>query len=97
MRWIEDVEDLLPDPSRTPAGIAPVHRFPGTKLLGEFPPGAACSDDPEDAGEDQAVVGRRASDLGLLWWEQARNAVRFWRMDSEYLNAIAAVDEAARP
>src|SRR5438105_451091 len=49
--------------------------FPGTKRLGEFPPGVACPDDPEDAGEDQAVVGSRASRLGLLWWEHTRNAV----------------------
>jgi hypothetical protein len=29
--------------------------------------------------------------------EQARAAVRFWRMDSEYLKAIAAIDEAPQP
>jgi uncharacterized protein (DUF2336 family) len=29
--------------------------------------------------------------------EQARSAVRFWRMDNEYLKAIASVDEAGRP
>jgi hypothetical protein len=29
--------------------------------------------------------------------EQARGAVRYWRMDSEYLKAIAAVDEAPQP
>jgi hypothetical protein len=29
--------------------------------------------------------------------EQARAAVRFWRMDSEYLKAIAAVNEAPQP
>jgi len=41
----------------------------------EGPPRAARADDPEDAGEDQAVVGIRAPGLGLLWWEQACNAV----------------------
>lgn len=29
--------------------------------------------------------------------EQARTAVRFWRMDTEYLTAITAVDEAPQP
>jgi hypothetical protein len=29
--------------------------------------------------------------------EQARTAVRFWRMDAEYLKAIAAVDEVPQP
>jgi hypothetical protein len=52
-----------------------MHGFPGTKLVGEFSPGVARPDDPEDAGEDQAVVGIRASSLGLLWWEQVRNTV----------------------
>lgn len=71
----EDVEDLLPDAALAPPGIASVHSFPRAKFIGEFPPGAASLDDPEDAGENQAVVSIRASDLGLLWWEQTRNSV----------------------
>jgi hypothetical protein len=29
--------------------------------------------------------------------EQARAAVRFWRADRDYLNAIAAIDEQTPP
>jgi hypothetical protein len=72
---IEHVEDLLPDAGGAPLGITAVHGFPGTKVIGEFSPGAASADDPKDAREDQPVVGIRASSLGLLWWEQGRNAV----------------------
>src|SRR5579872_3730700 len=70
----EDVQDLLPDAGHAPANIAPVHGFPGTALGGEFPPRIARLDDPENTGEDQAVVGIRPPGLGLLRWEQARNA-----------------------
>lgn len=71
---VTSIEDLLPDASGAPALIAAVDRFPGTKLVGEFPPGAARPDDPKDAREDQAVVGIRPPGLGFLRWEQGRNA-----------------------
>ena len=71
----EDVEDLLPDAGCAPADIVPMHRFPGAKRIGELPPGAACLDHPEDAREDQAVVGIRTPGRGLLWWEQTHNAI----------------------
>lgn len=49
--------DGLPDPSLAPASKALIDRHPLTVLLGNVAPGRAGSDAPENAIDDQAVIG----------------------------------------
>lgn len=56
VRGVEDVEDLLPETAGAPLLVARVHGVPGTEVGGQFTPGGASPDDPEDPGQHGAMI-----------------------------------------
>src|SRR5947209_16825376 len=69
----ECIEDLLPDTGLPPALIPAVDRLPGTEVLGDFPPGGARPDHPEQTGQDAAMVVGRPSRRWFLRWQDRRD------------------------
>jgi hypothetical protein len=53
--------------------VAAVDRFPGTKLLGEIPPGGTSSGNPEHASQNCSVIVVRATGLGSLGRQERGN------------------------
>lgn len=71
VRGLKDGKDLRPEAGPLPVLIAGVGGMPVPVLGGEVTPGSACLHDPEDPGQQQVGLHRRATERVRRWQERS--------------------------
>lgn len=74
MVGLHGVKDLVPDAGLPPALVAGIDCLPRTEVRWHFSPGGAGADDPEDAGQDGAVIEGRPAGGRFLGWEDGSDS-----------------------
>jgi hypothetical protein len=70
-------KDAVPEARPAPAVEAACDGGPRTVTLRQVPPRRTRAHDPQDAVDDLAMIGRRASGMGLLWQERLQSLPLF--------------------
>lgn len=68
----------LPQPNFAPIIEATRHGFPGTVAFGYIPPRCACTQYPQDAIKNCAVVVARTTYVRFLSWKQGLQPLPLW-------------------